>query len=136
MAGLGLALQPSSEFIRSARAAAVCTWRKRAQRRVVFVFPVIKERDTDSVQCARPSSSLRRTNSIKVTFHLMDRFAKQVVQRCEESATILGALFSKPSTHRSRPNVNLMLTVVAYIKMSIKSNLLPLMHPRKSFNIL
>lgn len=43
VAGLGLAHQPSSEFIRGTRAAAVCTGE--SARGVGFFFSVIKERE-------------------------------------------------------------------------------------------
>ncbi len=49
-------------------------WRKRAWREASGFFSSRNQRARpDSVQCARPSSSLWRTTSIKVTFHLMDR---------------------------------------------------------------
>lgn len=45
VAGLGLAHQPSSEFIRGARAAAVCTGESARGVGVFSFLPVIKERD-------------------------------------------------------------------------------------------
>lgn len=112
VAGLSLVHQPSSEFIRGARAAAVCIGESARGVGFFFLLPVLKDRDQAVFLCARLSSSLRRTTSLKVTFSLDGPFAKHnerlqlPVLHSEKAPTVSRALFSSPSPHRSRSNVN------------------------------